>query len=111
MCQRYAYFNTTLHLNSKDKLEMISELFLSYASAHDASGRGSRRYDITHLVDNLRATPLLMRQRLDTVLPFLTLDQLNISTCATFGILASKKVNAERIGMEARQSDELPAES
>mmetsp|Transcript_61276 Transcript_61276/g.171345 ORF Transcript_61276/g.171345 Transcript_61276/m.171345 type:complete len:559 (+) Transcript_61276:287-1963(+) len=85
-----------------------AELRLCNASAHDASRREPASDDVAHLVHDLRAAPLLMRQRLDTLLALLSLDELHVGRRSARRVLTRKKVDTQRVAMEARQGDELP---
>merc|ERR1719253_1272612 len=88
-----------------------AELSLSDARAHDSGGGETTRDNVAHLIHNLRAAPLLMRQRLDLVLALLTLNELDICCRTLCGVGLRKEVDAEGIAVEACQGDELPAEA
>mmetsp|Transcript_5990 Transcript_5990/g.18925 ORF Transcript_5990/g.18925 Transcript_5990/m.18925 type:complete len:382 (-) Transcript_5990:203-1348(-) len=88
-----------------------AELRLRDAGGHD-SGRGEAgRDDVAHLVDDLGAAPLLVRQGLHAHLALLTLDELHVGRRATLRVVAGEQVDGQGIAMEARQRDELPAEA
>merc|ERR1712137_116596 len=56
--------------NKKRKSYSRSKLLLSHTSAHDSCRRRSCGNDVSHLVDNFRPTPLLVRKRFHTMLAF-----------------------------------------
>mmetsp|Transcript_39874 Transcript_39874/g.120412 ORF Transcript_39874/g.120412 Transcript_39874/m.120412 type:complete len:578 (-) Transcript_39874:13-1746(-) len=87
-----------------------AELRLRDARAHDARGGRAARDDVPHLVDDLGAAPLLVRQRLHAGLPLLALDQLDVRGGAARLVLPGEEVDAQGVAMETRQRDELPAE-
>mmetsp|Transcript_131743 Transcript_131743/g.294797 ORF Transcript_131743/g.294797 Transcript_131743/m.294797 type:complete len:543 (-) Transcript_131743:149-1777(-) len=87
------------------------ELLLRDARAHDPRGGLAARDDVAGLVDDLGAAPFLVSQGLHTVLPLLALDKLHVSSCPALGVVPSEEVDAERVAVEARQGDELPAEA
>merc|ERR1719499_2682046 len=88
-----------------------AELRLRDARAHDARGGRAARDDVPHFVDDLRAAPLLVRQRLHAGLPLLALDELDVRGGAARLVFPGEEVDAQGIAMETRQRDELPAES
>merc|ERR1719375_857566 len=90
---------------------LTTELCLGHASTHNASGRQTTRDDVSHFVDNLRATPLLVSQSLDTIFALLSLNHLHISTHALGGEFLCKVINAQSITVEASKCAKLPAEA
>mmetsp|Transcript_14238 Transcript_14238/g.29865 ORF Transcript_14238/g.29865 Transcript_14238/m.29865 type:complete len:315 (-) Transcript_14238:777-1721(-) len=88
-----------------------SKLCLCDPSTHDARGGGPSRDDVAGLVDDLGAAPLLVGEGLYAILPLLALDQLHVGCRAALGIVPREEVDAERVAVEARQRDELPAEA
>merc|ERR1712050_436251 len=91
--------------------EKHSELLLGDAGAHDARRRCAPRDDVSHLIYDFRAAPLLVRQGLYLVLPLLALDELHVSSSSTLGVVPGEEIDAQRIAVETRQGDELPAEA
>mmetsp|Transcript_26255 Transcript_26255/g.54075 ORF Transcript_26255/g.54075 Transcript_26255/m.54075 type:complete len:424 (-) Transcript_26255:436-1707(-) len=87
------------------------ELLLCDTRAHDTCGGLATRDNVAGLVDDLGAAPFLVSQGLHTVLPLLALDKLHVSSCPALGVVPSEEVDAERVAVEARQGDKLPAES
>merc|ERR1712079_174861 len=92
-------------------LVLCTKLSLCDSCTHDASRRGAAGDDVASLIHNLRATPLLVCERLHLVLPLLPLDKLYICCCPTSSILPCKEVNRKRITMETCQGNELPAKT
>mmetsp|Transcript_40457 Transcript_40457/g.104674 ORF Transcript_40457/g.104674 Transcript_40457/m.104674 type:complete len:452 (-) Transcript_40457:157-1512(-) len=90
---------------------LCTELRLGDASAHDACGGLATGDDVAHLVDDLGAAPLLVRQGLDAELALLALDELHVGRGAALGVVAGEEVDAEGIAMETGEGDELPAEA
>merc|ERR1719247_2117388 len=90
---------------------LTTELCLGHASTHNASGRQTTRDDVSHFVDNLRATPLLVSQSLDTIFALLSLNHLHISTHALGGEFLCKVINAQSITVEASKCAKLPAKA
>merc|ERR1712139_599910 len=75
------------------------ELRLSHTCTHDSSRCCAPGYHIDHRIDNVSATPLLMRQRLNTILALFTLDQLHVSGRSTLSVLLGEVIDAEGVGV------------
>mmetsp|Transcript_35334 Transcript_35334/g.80253 ORF Transcript_35334/g.80253 Transcript_35334/m.80253 type:complete len:443 (-) Transcript_35334:520-1848(-) len=88
-----------------------TELGLGDACAHDARGGCATRDDVAHLVDDLGAAPLLVRERLHPALALPALDELHVGRRAALRVVPREEVDAERVAVEAREGDELPAEA
>lgn len=103
--QRFSSINPLQRTLLRESLK----LSLSHLLTHGRRARNTSGNHLQHVIDVVRAGPLLVSNHVDSILHLRLLNQRAISLHAVLGEVLRKGVGDEGGRVQARKGDELPA--